>query len=218
MADFFSKLMGHEEEVGQDSNLKHKEAPFFVYILLLLLYIGSFIILRLTARSSGAMVSLGRAKLPVAAFTGVFSAMSNMCLIFIVVFFNRLGLYTSAIILLIQFPDILTKMIVQHDFSGLPGLFNNVLTLVVILLIYRRNAAIEKYRVFDVERYRERQLYMQRLFEQTATALVNAIDAKDEFSQGHSVRVAEYSEKSSERAKKSATGYITPHCSMMWAR
>ncbi|MCR5427613.1 MAG: hypothetical protein K6F16_01320, partial [Lachnospiraceae bacterium] len=127
MSDFFSKLMGHEEEVGQESNLKHKEAPFFVYVLLLVLYIGSYIVLRLAARNSGVMVPLGRARLPVAAFTGVFSAISNMCLIFMVVFFNRLGLYTSAIILLIQFPEIITKMISQHDFSGLPGLFSNIL-------------------------------------------------------------------------------------------
>ena len=36
------------------------------------------------------------------------------------------------------------------------------------------------------------------MFEQTATALVNAIDAKDEFSKGHSLRVAEYSKKIAE--------------------
>ena len=203
MSDFFSKLMGHEEEVVQESNLKHKEAPFFVYVLILVLYIGSYIGLRLAARNSGALIELGRAKLPIAAFTGVFSAISNMCLVFLVVFFNRLGLYTSVIILLIQVPEIITGMIAQHNFSGLPGLFSNLLTFVVILLIYRRNVAIEKYRVFDVERYRERQLYTQRLFEQTATALVNAIDAKDEFSQGHSVRVAEYSEKIARELGKS---------------
>lgn len=39
---------------------------------------------------------------------------------------------------------------------------------------------------------------MWLLFEQTATALVNAIDAKDKYTHGHSARVAEYSRKIAE--------------------
>ena len=42
-----------------------------------------------------------------------------------------------------------------------------------------------------------------RLFEQTATSLANAIDAKDEYTRGHSARVAEYSKKMAELAGKS---------------
>ncbi len=42
-----------------------------------------------------------------------------------------------------------------------------------------------------------------RLFEQTATSLANAIDAKDEYTRGHSTRVAEYSRKIAEMAGKS---------------
>ena len=43
---------------------------------------------------------------------------------------------------------------------------------------------------------------MHRLFEQTATALVNAIDAKDKYTHGHSSRVAEYSRKIAEELGK----------------
>ncbi|MCR5816740.1 MAG: HD domain-containing protein [Ruminococcus sp.] len=51
---------------------------------------------------------------------------------------------------------------------------------------------------------RERQHKKLRLFfEQTATALVNAIDAKDPYTHGHSSRVAEYSRKLAEMKGKS---------------
>ena len=44
---------------------------------------------------------------------------------------------------------------------------------------------------------------VQRLFAQTAMALVNAIDAKDKYTHGHSSRVAEYSRKIAQQAGKS---------------
>ena len=44
---------------------------------------------------------------------------------------------------------------------------------------------------------------MKRLFEETATALVNSIDAKDKYTHGHSERVAEYSRKIAEASGKS---------------
>lgn len=46
---------------------------------------------------------------------------------------------------------------------------------------------------------------VERLFSQTAMALVNAIDAKDKYTHGHSARVAEYSRKIAEMAGKSQT-------------
>ncbi len=49
-------------------------------------------------------------------------------------------------------------------------------------------------------RKEEEQKNARRLFEQTATALVNAIDAKDKYTHGHSARVAEYSKKIAEFA------------------
>ncbi len=43
----------------------------------------------------------------------------------------------------------------------------------------------------------------QRLFEETATAFVNAIDSKDEYSRGHSARVAQYAKMIAETSGKS---------------
>ena len=52
-------------------------------------------------------------------------------------------------------------------------------------------------------RVEEQHKNVERLFAQTATALVNAIDAKDKYTHGHSARVAEYSKKIAEMAGKS---------------
>ena len=52
-------------------------------------------------------------------------------------------------------------------------------------------------------RHEEADKNLRRLFEQTATALVNAIDAKDKYTHGHSSRVAEYSKKIAKLAGKS---------------
>ncbi len=53
---------------------------------------------------------------------------------------------------------------------------------------------------FQINLFRkeEANISMRRLFEQTAIALTNAIDAKDRYTHGHSSRVAEYSRKIAE--------------------
>ncbi len=54
-----------------------------------------------------------------------------------------------------------------------------------------------------ISRKEEQDKNLRRLFEQTATALVSAIDAKDKYTHGHSSRVAEYSRKIAKEAGKS---------------
>ena len=55
-----------------------------------------------------------------------------------------------------------------------------------------------------MEALKREQMSAQNLFEDTATALVNAIDAKDQYSRGHSLRVAEYSKLIAEELDKDA--------------
>lgn len=55
----------------------------------------------------------------------------------------------------------------------------------------------------SISRKEEQDKNLRNLFEQTATALVNAIDAKDRYTHGHSSRVADYSKKIAQECGKS---------------
>ena len=165
------------------------------FICMLILFFAVSRYTNISARSDGVLMIKGNA-IPVSAFTGVFSAIGNLCIIFIVVFYKKFGFVTSMIILvLIQFPSIVIGMIMSRTLMSIPGLFSNLFTIIAIIIIYRRNRQIDRFQTKEIENLKEQQRLTQRLFEQTATALVNAIDAKDRYSRGHSVRVAEYSQK-----------------------
>lgn len=122
---------------------KRRKAPVYVFVLLLLLYLASAIIVRLTAGSQD-VVMLGGNPLYIYTFAGVFSSVSNLCVVLMVIFCGKLGYIVSVIVLLGQFPMMLVG-ILHGNLSSLPGLFANVLTLIVVVVIYLTNRKIEEY-------------------------------------------------------------------------
>ncbi len=159
---------------------------------LVVFYVASTIFVILISRMGGTVSILGN-ELSITAFSGVLTSFGNICLIFMVVYFKRLGFWTSFILSMLQFPAIIVGIFVQKIMAILPGLFTNLVTVLAIVFIYQRNKRIEKYQQSELELLRNQHKATRRLFRQTATALVNAIDAKDTYSRGHSLRVAEYS-------------------------
>ncbi len=182
---------------------ERREPSKILYVILVVIYLLLNVVVVMVARSKQ-VVTVNGNTIPMSAYTGVVSSITNFCLIFIVVFFRKMGFITSLVLLLMQYPMILVSIIIRHQTGSIPGLFTNTFTIVAIILIYNRTLAIDKYQEKEMEVLKREQMTARNLFEDTATALVNAIDAKDQYSRGHSLRVAEYSKLIAEELDKDA--------------
>ena len=172
------------------------------YVLLLAFYFSATALTSMVARDPGT-VSVFGGEMRISTFTGVLSSLANICLIFLVVLFDKLGFITALLILIGQFPILMVTILKAGNYGSVPGVFSNFFTIIAIIIIYSRNKSIKKYQQTEIDHIKEQQMLSQRLFEQTATALVNAVDAKDTYSHGHSLRVAEYSGKIARKMGKS---------------
>lgn len=172
------------------------------FIVLLLLYFGTMAFISRMSRSTEMITIAGEIRIPVSAFVGVFSSLGNICIILLTVLYNKIGFYTSCILLVVQFPILFLNIIINQSMTSIPGVFSNLLTIMAVLIIYKSTKKIEQYQKAELDNLKAQQKLSRHLFEQTATALVNAIDAKDVYSHGHSLRVAQYSEKIARMAGK----------------
>ena len=134
---------------------------------------------------------------------GVVSTIGSLCAFILVIFFKKRGFVTAIALLLMQTLIMFIGFFSTGSLSGLPGLFGVLLVIIANVFIYQRGKKIDKLREIEMDILKARQKGAELLFEQTATALVNAIDAKDVYSRGHSMRVAEYSRKIAEQMGKS---------------
>ena len=113
--------------------------------------------------------------------------------------FRIVMLILNAVVILVTwtigylFPEFVTNYSRAGNYFDTIAAFFIVGSIIYILIVFQST-------LFSKE---EENKTMHRMFEQTATALVNAIDAKDTYTHGHSSRVAEYSKKIAQEYGKS---------------
>ena len=122
------------ERVMRELSLK-KETPKSAFILLIILYLISTALTIIASTSKGSVYIFDN-QIQYASFAGVFSSLSNVCIICLAVLFRRVGFITSLILLVVQFPMMAINIFVRHVTTNLPGLFMNFFTIIAVVIIY----------------------------------------------------------------------------------
>lgn len=120
---------------------------------------------------------------------------------------NKRNLSIKMFVTLIAFTVVpLIATIAQIFLYGLSLTNISVVGMAVLLYVFTLldiNEQIEDAKIKEINMLKSEQEKMQMMFEQTSKALASAIDAKDEYTHGHSRRVAKYSELIAKNSGKS---------------
>ena len=121
-----------------------KEAPKWTVAIFILLYIAANI-LTIRIAPSKEILLIGDSRIPFASFAGVLSSIGNLSIIFMVVFYGKIGFIFALFLLSLQFPKLFLDIFVNNVPTSIPGFFNNILTVISIVFIYVNNTKIEQY-------------------------------------------------------------------------
>lgn len=120
--------------------------PKATIVFFILMYLAvSFLVIHISRSTK--MILVGDVQLPVSAFTGVFSTISNMCAVLMVVLYKKLGSVTAVIMLVLQIPSICLSVFAGHNATSIPGIFTNLFTIATVVIISVRNRQIEDYQL-----------------------------------------------------------------------
>lgn len=172
------------------------------YIALLVIYLAALVVTTIMGRSARVVRVFGN-EVRIASLAGVLSNFGSMCAILMTSSLKKKGFFTALCLLLVQLGMLFVGFFAGKNPTAIAGIFSTILVVATIIIIHRREKVIEKYRSAEMDVMKAKQKTAERLFEQTATALVNAIEAKDVYSRGHSMRVAEYSRRIARQLGKS---------------
>ncbi len=136
----------------------------------------------------------------------VIPGITTVAMVWFVIAYRKQFSRTICLSLLLFLLGPVAAAIVQYFLYGLP--LQNITIAIMSILAYifaylDINDKVDRANTIKIEHLEEQRKLSQRLFEQIANVLASAIDAKDEYTRGHSHRVAEYSEKIAREMGKS---------------
>ena len=121
-----------------------KRPPERIFWFLVVAYLITNVVVSSTA-TSGGTISFGEHSIQVYTFAGVFSSISNMCVIFMSVYYGKKGYWSGLTLLLIQLPLVLLSIIKGHNLNSIPGVFGSLLTMTAITFVYFNGKKIDTY-------------------------------------------------------------------------
>ena len=101
--DKFGLGISNHIEKSLGNSYLTKQAPKWAFVLIIILQVITWGLVTKAARNPEDMVLFGMS-IPAFTFTGVFSSLGNICIIFLVVFYRKTGFITALIILFIHEP------------------------------------------------------------------------------------------------------------------
>ena len=173
-----------------------------MYVALLVIYTAMLALIVRIGKSQESIAIFGNVT-RISSLAGVVSTLASLCAFFMVIYFKRRGFITALIMLLSQLALLFVGLFAGKNPTALAGVFSVVLMILASIFLYRREKKLDHYQSVEMDALVARKKGAELLFEQTATALVNAIEAKDVYSRGHSLRVAEYARRIAEQLGKS---------------
>lgn len=141
--------MEHKKELKYTERVlnrlsSRKQSPRILFVILVILYITSSL-LTSTSASMHTNIKMFGASIPAYSFAGIFSVISEICIIFMAFYYGKMGYSTAIILQSIQLISIILAVTKKHNMTSIPGIFGILLAFIAITIIYFNNVQMDKY-------------------------------------------------------------------------